>query len=54
MGAIDTILTIAILAFFGILIYTKMRNQTLVDTANEIKEIFSPRDVIEEIITRPI
>jgi len=54
MAAIDSILTIAILLFFAMMIYTKMKNQTLTDTANEIKGIFSPREVVEEIVARPI
>ena len=50
---VDLILTIAILIFFLLLIYTRVKKQSLTDTADEIKGIFSPPP-IEEIITRPI
>jgi len=58
MTAIDTFITVAILIFVILFIYSKIKKQTIVDTANEIKfavsAIFSPIPYMVEEVARPI
>ena len=53
MSAVDTIITIAILAVLALIVYTKMRKQSFNETFEDIKNLFTPAKTAMEEMSFP-